>query len=157
MDCKTWLLPYSLYVWTAFTVMILNFAGDDAVCPPACPTACPFTLWLPTWPFFGCFGAVYVRDVLPSCDDFPAPNNDASLELQRFESNHFVSNAWRISSQTIASWKASVSHLEPSVKSSSSSPRNIFKILQPAYRPQPTSKPHDSNAHINQLTANWLH
>jgi hypothetical protein len=44
MDSKTLLLPYSLYVWTAFTEIILNLAAEDMVCPPACPTAWPFTL-----------------------------------------------------------------------------------------------------------------
>jgi hypothetical protein len=165
MDSKTWLLPYSLYVWTAFTAMILNLAAEDTVCPPACPSACPFTLWLSTWPFFGCLGAVYVKDVLPSCDDIPAPNNDASLELQHFEKNHVVSNMRRFASQIMTHWKASTSHLEPGVKSSSSSPRNILITLQPAYRPH---KPHPTStlpqlvstpeyAHISQLIANWLH
>jgi hypothetical protein len=36
-------VPYNLYVWTAFTTMILSLAVDGAPCPPDCPTACPLT------------------------------------------------------------------------------------------------------------------
>lgn len=97
--------PYNLYVWTALTAMILNLADDGAVCELDCPTACPFTLWLSARPFFGCFGAVYVRDVLPSCDDFPIPNNDASLELQHFDRNHNAANVCKFALQRMPVWK----------------------------------------------------
>jgi hypothetical protein len=130
VEAETRRPPYNLYVWTALTAMILSLDGDGAVCELDCPTACPSTLWLSTWPFFGCFGAVYVRDVLPSCDDFPIPNNDASLELQHFDRNHIAANVCRSALQRMTGWKASFSHLEPGVKSSSSSPRNMLRYVQ---------------------------
>lgn len=110
--------------------------GDGA----ACEMDCSLTLWLSKRPFFGCFGAVYVKDVLPSCDDFPIPNNDASLELQHFNGNHTAANMCRFSSQRMADCKTTFSHLGPGVKSSSSSRRNMLRYvyiseikIQPTY------------------------
>lgn len=128
-------------MWTAFTVTILNLACDDAVCPAYCPTASPLTLSLPTRPFFGCFGAVYVRDVLPSCDDLPIPNKEASLELQHSDRNHTDPNEWKLAPQQMADWQGRFSHLEPGVKSSSSSPRNMLRCLDYWLTLQPTCKP----------------
>lgn len=122
-------VPYNLYVWTAFTAMILSLGADGAPCPLDCPPACALTLGLSPWcPFFGCLGAVYVSDVLPSCDDFPTPNSDASFELQYFERG--ITSTW-IYAQKRNKHKQvqpqASSHLEPSVKSSSSSPWNMLR------------------------------
>jgi hypothetical protein len=34
-------VPYNLYVWSAFTMMILSLAVEGPPCPPDCPTSCP--------------------------------------------------------------------------------------------------------------------
>jgi hypothetical protein len=99
--------------------MILSLAVDGAACPLECPTACPLTLWLSTWgPFFGCFGAVYVSDVLPSCDDFPSPNSEASFELQILEEKSYwfkKTENWdkyrKVQQQAFLTWSPLWNHL----------------------------------------------